>query len=154
MQDLVVGFLSFFFISRNDLYQAMVLVCEYALRTHQHALLFTLSGCLFRAICLLGLDAPEQPMAHTQIEVLRQETANRIVWASYHIDSLIAPAIDKHSSWRDDYPRSDRDFLALNPGPAVALGLVDTLSDPSSTKTLDLPARITVMFRLRRTVLK
>jgi hypothetical protein len=98
-------------------------------------------------------------MAHTQIEVLRQETANRIVWASYHIDSLIAPAIDKHSPWRDDYPRipfprSDRDFLALNPGPAVALGLVDTLSDPSSTKTLNLPARITVMFKLRRTVLR
>ncbi|KAJ0420218.1 hypothetical protein BJY00DRAFT_313155 [Aspergillus carlsbadensis] len=137
---------------------AMVLVCEYAIRTHQHALIFTLSGSLFRAICLLGLDAPDQPIARTPTAVLSQETANRIVWASYNIDSVIAPAIDKHSSWRDDYPRiplprSDQDFLALNPGTLVSLDLIDTLPNPSGVQAPDVPALTAVLFRLRRTVL-
>ncbi|KAL3442718.1 hypothetical protein BJX65DRAFT_312487 [Aspergillus insuetus] len=138
---------------------AMILVCEYASRTNQHALIFCLSGCLFRAICLLGLDTPHQPTAETQAEVLSQETANRIVWASYHIDSLTAPGVDKHSSWRDDYPRiplprSDQDFLALSPGTLASLNTFDSSEDLSTIKALDIPALTTVLFRLRRTVLR
>ncbi|KAL2839046.1 hypothetical protein BJX68DRAFT_272338 [Aspergillus pseudodeflectus] len=138
---------------------AMILVCEYASKTNQHALIFSLSGSLFRAICLLGLDAPHPPMAETQAEVLRQETANRIVWASYHIDSLIAPGVDKHSSWRDDYPRiplprSDQDFLALTSGTLVSLNTIESSPSFSTVRTLDLPALTTILIRLRRTVLR
>ncbi|KAL2784242.1 hypothetical protein BJX66DRAFT_344213 [Aspergillus keveii] len=69
---------------------AMVLLCGYAIHTNQHALLFILSGCLFRAIRLLGLDAHDQPTVQTQGEVLRRETASRVVWAGYQIDLTIA----------------------------------------------------------------
>ncbi|KAL2845514.1 hypothetical protein BJY01DRAFT_247666 [Aspergillus pseudoustus] len=138
---------------------AMVLLCDYAMRTNQHSLIFILAGCLFRAIRLLGLDTPKQQTPQKGQGLARQETENRIVWAAYHIDMMIASGVDKHSSWRDDFPRiplplSNQDFLTLSAGSLYYLDPIDQLSDSRAIRALDLPALITVLIRLRGTVLR
>ncbi|UKZ77094.1 hypothetical protein TrVFT333_004812 [Trichoderma virens FT-333] len=71
----------------------VALLCEYGLREDQHALVFILLAFLHRAIRLLSLDSPHPlPSNSTTAQIMQREIENRIVWASFLIDSLAANA--------------------------------------------------------------
>jgi len=136
-----------------------VLLCEYGLRTDQNALVFVISGCLFRSIRLLGLDSPQRANGETATEILERETERRIVWASYHIDVLIACGVDKNSMWRDETPRIalpslGQDFLSLTASAPHFLAAFESEENMPLIGQLDLPSLATVLSRLRYTVLR
>lgn len=139
----------------------MLLLCEYGFRTDQYALVFTLSGSLFRALRLLGLDSPSLLPASSgsPTDRLTQETEGRLVWACYHLDLLLSSGVDKHSLWRDDYPRiplpcSNQDFLTLSHSAPYYLSHLEVAEALPAVGEFDMPALITVLIRLRSTVLR
>jgi hypothetical protein len=137
----------------------MVLLCEYGLRTDQNALVFVLSACLFRSIRLLGLDAPQRSEEKTATEILERETERRIVWASYHIDVLISTGVDRNSMWRDEIPPIalpclNQDFISLTTSPPQFLATFESAENMSLLSQLDLPSLVTVLIRIRYTVLR
>ncbi|KAK4234452.1 hypothetical protein C8A03DRAFT_47227 [Achaetomium macrosporum] len=140
---------------------AMILLCEYGLRTEQNSLVFMLCGCLYRATRLLGLDnAPQDLRAASQLSgSLEEEVHHRLVWASYTIDILLSSGVDKNSSWREDLPQvplpcSDRDFLLQTPSPMRFLSDADGENMAAFVKDLDMLALVTMLVRLRGKVLR
>ncbi|KAI0019705.1 fungal-specific transcription factor domain-containing protein [Xylariomycetidae sp. FL0641] len=138
----------------------LLLLCEYGLRTDQNALIFTLTGCAFRAMRLLGLDAPSEPANNDQTpaNALDREIKNRIVWACYTIDALVASGVDQNSSWRDEFPRvplpcSDHDFLSQTPAPAQHLSPMLQPESMSNIRNLSLSSLSIVLIRLRSQIL-
>ena len=139
----------------------MVLLCEYGIRTDRNAQVFVLSGCLFRSLRLLGFDMPQQPttVSESPSEILQQETENRVVWACYHVDLMLASGVDKNSLWHDDVPliplpSSNESFLSLTPSRTLNLTEVETLENMSMARQLDLPTLIIILMRLRSVVLR
>ena len=98
--------------------QTMMLVCEFAMRVDQHALAFTMLGCCYRVIRLLGLDSTNKTSnAHKTKGVRQIEVERRLLWSCYIMDSFIGGGIDGNLEWKDDVPRvplpcSDHCFLA------------------------------------------
>ncbi|KAH8652179.1 hypothetical protein BX600DRAFT_89412 [Xylariales sp. PMI_506] len=145
---------------------ALVLLCEYAFRAGQNALVFTLSGCLHRAIRLLGIDAERQSPSlspHPPLESFDREINNRIVWSSFLIDILVASGVDRNSSWAGNIPQislpwPDRNFTLQIP-PSVPAGpfLMPSIEDEESLSIvgdLDLPSALTILLKLRSDVLR
>ncbi|OIW27650.1 hypothetical protein CONLIGDRAFT_441613 [Coniochaeta ligniaria NRRL 30616] len=137
----------------------MVLLCEYGLRTDQNTLVFVLSACLFRSLRLLGLDTPQREDEKTATEILEQETERRIVWASYHIDVLISTGVDRNSMWRDEIPPIplpclNQDFLSLTTSARHFLATFESAESMTLLGQLDLPSLVTVLIRLRYSVLR
>lgn len=141
--------------------QALVLLCEYGLRTDQNSMVYVLCGYLFRAIQLLGLDSPHQrtTVSGVSSEILEGEVENRIVWACYQIDLLLASGVDRNSLWRGDFPTiplpcSDRDFLSpIYVSPRFLPDDKD-LNSLAVVGKLDLPSLVTVLIKIRATVLR
>lgn len=139
----------------------MILLCEHGLRTDRNAQVFVLSGCLFRALRLLGLDMPQQSpsVSESPAEILQRETENRVVWACYHIDLLLASGVDKNSLWREDFPLiplpgSNENFLSLSQATPHYLGEVENPEHMTIIRQFDLPSLIIILMRLRSTVLR
>lgn len=137
------------------LQQTLSLLCDYALETDQNALAYILAGCAFRAIRLLGLDTSRQPQAG-----IEYEAGLRLVWASFTTDAMIATGVSLNSSWQNQVPRvplpcSHRDFLARSPAAVQYLHTVREAEDIALlTPTLDLPALMIVLIKLRSEVLR
>lgn len=139
----------------------MVLLCEYSIKADQHALAFTLSGSLFRSLRLLGFDTPSRfpVVSDMPSERLTQETENRLAWACFHLDLLLSSGVDKHSLWRDDFPRiplpcSNQDFLSLCHSTSYFLSDFESPDMLPIISQLDLPALSTILIRLRSMVLR
>jgi hypothetical protein len=135
----------------------MVLLCEYAARTNKHAMAFVLAGCVFRQLCLLGIDKPVNNAERRNVIPAECEAENRLVWACYSLDVSLASGVDKNSSWRERYPHvplpcSDSEFLAQSPSRPRTLDQV--LTNPTLTSELDLPALNSVLTHLRTKVLR
>lgn len=136
----------------------MLLLCEYALRTEQYSLVFFLCGCVYSALRLLGLDVSRAPIyPESPTEFLHQEAENMVVWACYTIDVFGSSGVDKNSSWRGDIPPvplpcANQDFLSQTPPSSVHF--LSTVEDMGllSVKSLDLPALVTILIRLRANV--
>ncbi|KAH7000660.1 hypothetical protein EDB80DRAFT_724325 [Ilyonectria destructans] len=140
---------------------AMILLCEYGLRTDQHSLAFILSGCVFRTMRLLGLDNPPATLDATepQPHSLKEEIEYRVVWSCYTLDVLMSSGVNKNSSWREDVPqiplpRSDKDFLLQTSSPQHFLSWVECPSALPIVKDLDLPSLVAILIRLRGKVLR
>lgn len=124
-------------------------------------MVYVLCGYLFRAIQLLGLDSPHQQTTVSGLpsEILEGEVENRIVWACYQIDLLLASGVDRNSLWRGDFPTiplpcSDRDFLSPI---YISPQFLPDPEDPDSLSVLgqfDLPSLVTVLIKIRATVLR
>ncbi|KAF1828564.1 hypothetical protein BDW02DRAFT_223305 [Decorospora gaudefroyi] len=133
-----------------------ILLCEYASRTDRHAMAFVLVGCIFRQLCLLGLDTSADGADSSQVPVER-DIESRLAWACYCLDALFASGVDKNSSWRENYPRmslpcSDSEFLSQTASRTPTLA--QALKEPSLIRALDLPALNVVLIHLRTKVLR
>lgn len=131
-------------------------MCEYASRTNRHAIAFVLVGCLFRQVRLLALDTPDNGTESAPVSP-KHEIENRIVWACYTLDVLLASGVDKNSSWRDDRPTialpfADADFLSQTTARPPSLMYV--LDNPRAVRELDLPALNVILIHLRSQVLR
>lgn len=126
-----------------------------------------LSGSAYRVLQLLRLDIPQHSRLTSDASpsgpltgALQQEVENRLVWACYALDVLIASGVDANSSWHNRLPNvplpcSDKAFLAQAPGPSPTLREVLPQSgNPASVYELELPALLVVLIRLRSQVLR
>ncbi|KAJ4351414.1 uncharacterized protein N0V89_006756 [Didymosphaeria variabile] len=114
-------------------------------------MVFLLGGYLFRHMRLLGLDKPTHTAADETVDPKR-ELENRVVWACYTIDVIVASGVDKNSAWRGDSPDiplpcSDAEFLSQIPSNASFL--LDALENPIVVRSLELPALSAILIHLR-----
>ncbi|KAL7943541.1 hypothetical protein V8C42DRAFT_329365 [Trichoderma barbatum] len=139
----------------------VALLCEYGLREDQHALVFILLAFLHRAIRLLSLDAPSPLPSHpTTAQIMQREIENRIVWASFAIDSLAANGVEKNMCWKDHLPSiplpySDDCFNTSQlSAPPHYLPQIEESGMHTSVSELDLSALLVVVVRLRTKVMQ
>lgn len=124
-------------------------------------MVYVLYGYIFRAIQLLGLDSQHHRTTVPGVpsEILEGEIENRLVWAFYQIDLLMASGVDRNSLWRVDVPCiplpcSDRDFLSPIHTTPRHLPDAEDLDSLSVVSQLDLPSLVTVLVKIRATVLR
>ncbi|PNP54047.1 hypothetical protein THARTR1_05254 [Trichoderma harzianum] len=139
----------------------VALLCEYGLREDQHALVFILLAFLHRAIRLLGLDSPRPLPSHpTTAQMMQREIENRIVWASFVIDSLSANGVEKNMCWKDHIPSiplpcSDDCFVTSQlSAPRHYLLQIENSGMHTAISELDLSALLVVVVRLRTKVMQ
>ncbi|KAI0152689.1 hypothetical protein GGR57DRAFT_168446 [Xylariaceae sp. FL1272] len=138
----------------------LLLLSAYALRRNQHALVYTLIGCLYRAMRLLGLDVEPAPDAvSTPDSLLDRQVKDRLVWAVYIMDSFVASGVDQNSMWRSDIPPiplpwTDREFLTRT---APRRQYLDPIMQAGSWRIMrhfDVFSLTVVLIKLRNDVLK
>ncbi|KAK4079651.1 transcriptional regulator family: Fungal Specific TF [Trichoderma harzianum] len=139
----------------------VALLCEYGLREDQHALVFILLAFLHRAIRLLSLDSPRPLPNHpTTAQMMQREIENRIVWASFVIDSLAANGVEKNMCWKDHIPSiplpcSDDCFNTSQLSvPRHYLLQIEDSGMQTAISELDLSALLVVVVRLRTKVMQ
>lgn len=141
-----------------DQRQALVLLCEHAHRTERFSSAFALAGYLFRQVRVLGLDTPSESNP-VEVDALHaRELEQRVVWASYCIDVLLASGVDKHSSWRTEVPRiplpcPNAAFMTKEASHSHFMPILEGRNSWSSISQLDLPALNVVLIYLRTRVL-
>ncbi|RFU75772.1 hypothetical protein TARUN_6531 [Trichoderma arundinaceum] len=138
----------------------VALLCEYGLREDQHALVFIMLAFLHRAIRLLSLDSP-RPLHnhHTAAQMIQREVENRIVWASFIIDSLAANGVEKNMCWKDHIPDiplpcSEDCFTSQLSSPPHYLLQVEDSGIHTAIAELDLPSLLILVVRLRTKVMQ
>lgn len=124
-------------------------------------MVFILLAFLHRAIRLLSLDSPRPLPSHpTTAQMMQREIENRIVWASFVIDSLTANGVEKNMCWKDHIPSiplpcSDDCFnTSLFSAPQHYLLQIEDLGMRTAISELDLSALLVVVVRLRTKVMQ
>ncbi|EHK15321.1 uncharacterized protein TRIVIDRAFT_123716, partial [Trichoderma virens Gv29-8] len=127
----------------------------------QHALVFILLAFLHRAIRLLSLDSPHPlPSNSTTAQIMQREIENRIVWASFLIDSLAANGVEKNMCWKDHIPSiplpcSDNCFNTSQLSTAQHyLTQIEDSGMHTAISELDLGALLILVVRLRTKVMQ
>lgn len=139
----------------------MVLVCEYAMRTGQHALTFMLTASCYRMVRLLGLDSQAR---YTDLGAMRTvsqaESECRLLWSCYTLDSFIGSGVDGNLHWKDDVPHvpmpcSESDFVSQTRRPIEAQLYLTNIARNSNHPNLpDLRSNIIALARFRTQVLR
>ncbi|KAI8630234.1 hypothetical protein F5Y19DRAFT_484116 [Xylariaceae sp. FL1651] len=138
----------------------MLLLCEHGFRTDRYALVFTLTGCIFRAIRLLSLDVDAVVESlQTSASLLGRQIKDRIVWAAYVVDSIVASGVDQNSMWRSDVPCvplpwTRYEFLSRTPSPRRYLGSIMHAESLSIVRHFDLPSLVIVLAKARNDILR
>lgn len=139
----------------------MVLVCEYAMRTGQHALAFMLTASCYRMVRLLGLDSEARYTdLRTPRNATQAESECRLLWSCYTLDSFIGSGVDGNLHWKEDAPHmpmpcSESDFVSQIRRPAkTKLYMINIVLDSNYPSLADLRSNIIVLARFRTRVLR
>ncbi|KAH8812765.1 hypothetical protein F5884DRAFT_316685 [Xylogone sp. PMI_703] len=143
----------------------MILISEYATRIDEHALAFTIWGCAYQIMRLLGLDsdATERYNNNTSrtvsVDHTQKESERRLLWSCFVLDSFIGSGIDENLRWRGNTPRaplpcSDHNFLEQTQPPDMDLRTIETLSSPNILRKSDLRSQVIYLSYMRTQVLR
>ena len=137
--------------------KALTLICEYGAGTGDNATTFTLLGCCYRLIRLLGLDNIRIP-EETADDPTAEEACRRLVWSCFILDSMAGSGVDANLSWRDGppaipLPDSDRTFVSRSRPERNRFGL-EAFQNPTLMESLDLKSQIIYLVLLRTKVLR
>ncbi|VUC20648.1 unnamed protein product [Clonostachys rosea] len=132
---------------------AMVLLCDYSLRTDQNSLAFILVSFLYRVIRLLGLDESDELLhSHDPTFTLQRNIENRLVWACFFIDLFMATAGEKNTSWGNRVPNiplpTQQSYRSIG-SPNFYLSDIETVGVMQMTPNLDLSGIVLMTVRLR-----
>ncbi|KAI1410536.1 fungal-specific transcription factor domain-containing protein [Hypoxylon sp. FL1857] len=139
---------------------AMVLYCEYGVRTGDNAFVFMLSGCCYRMSRLLRLDV--EPHATYPItsptDITTQESQRRLLWSCYILDSFIGSGVESNLCWLRHtpiipLPCKDSNFTNRLWTPPVYLE-IDQEHGPGTATEVDLRGQITRIAYMRTQILR
>ena len=138
----------------------MVLVCEYAMRTGQHALAFMLTASCYRMVRLLGLDSEARYRSReTPKGLAEEESERRLLWSCYTLDSFIGSGVDGNLHWKDEAPHvplpcSESDFVSQTRPLVPNLYMTDIVLDTNYPGLSELRSNVVVLARFRTQVLR
>ncbi|KAI6783981.1 uncharacterized protein J7T54_001857 [Emericellopsis cladophorae] len=138
---------------------AMVLLCDYGVRSDQNSMVFILVAFLYRVIRLHGLDSFNVHETLQDYEAARQrEVETRLVWACYFIDLFTATGVEKNACWHGEptlpLPILDRTHVTHYVQARHTLKSIDANGVHAALNDLDLSGILVLVVRLRRTTLR
>lgn len=141
--------------ANRDSLMTFLLSAEYATRTGQQSLAFTLGGCAIRQLQLLRYDILPDGTEEHDIQDLEQRI--RFTWACYSMDARQASGVDNNAFWRQETPQVPlpSDEATFNSSTASdRLYLSEVYDDMHKLKHLDGFALMVVLMDLRKQVLR